>query len=309
MDARELIESYIAEVASELPRRQRNDLAYELRALLDEELSARAEAAGRPPDAPMALALLAEFGAPADVATRYRPPPPVIDLADSRRFWRLCVHGLLLLWGLGLIVRLAGVSSLGGALAALGAWWAGTVIPSLWWPGVLVIGFAASAWARRRWPQAAGWRPRAPDRLRGGRSGAALGMLGIACGVYLLAAPTRVLDLVWGGQAAPAAYAALSYSEPFREAAGPLLLSLLCLNLPLLACALVLGRRPRWLRRLDLLLSLATCAAMLWASLAGPIFLSAAADQVARLALLLIAVAVLAWEGLRLRTGLRPAPG
>ena len=59
----------------------------------------------------------------------------------------------------------------------------------------------------------------------------------------------------------------------------------------------------------DLLLSLATCAAMLWASLAGPIFLSAAADQVARLALLLIAVAVLAWEGLRLRTGLRPAPG
>lgn len=308
MDASEVIELYIADVAAELPRRQRNDVAFELRALLSEELAARAEATGRATDAPLAIALLNEFGQPAEVAARYRPPLQIIDAADGWRFWRLCMIGLLLIWSLGLIARLASVTSAGSALAAIGAWWAGTVIPSLWWPGVLVTGFAISAWARRRWPQRAQWQPKAPDQLTGGRSVVALGMLGIVCGIYLLAAPTRVLDLVWGGQAAPAAYAALTYADSFVQFTGPLILLLLCLNLPLFGSALVLGRRPRWLRRLELLHSLGMCAAMLWAS-TSPIFNALAADQIARGTLVLIAVIALVYEGLRAYARVRPAPG
>lgn len=308
MDASEVIEAYIADVAAELPRRQRNDVAFELRALLSEELDARAEAAGRAADSSLATTLVNEFGQPVEVAARYRPPLQIIDPADGWRFWRICLAGLGLIWSLGLIVRLAPVSDVSGALAALGAWWAGTVIPSLWWPGVLVTGFGISAWARRRWPHSAHWQPKAPDRLSGGRSGVALGMLGIVCGIYLLAAPTRVLDLFWGGHAAPAAYAALTYADSFVQFAGPLILLLLCLNLPLFGSALVLGRRPPWLRRLELFHSLSTCAAMLWASFAGPIFNTPAADQIARGALLLIAAIALVYEAMCALAQVRPAP-
>ena len=48
MNANDVIESYITDVALRLPRRQRNDVAFELRALLHEELQARADDAGRP---------------------------------------------------------------------------------------------------------------------------------------------------------------------------------------------------------------------------------------------------------------------
>ena len=47
MNANDVIESYVTEVAVKLPRKQRNDVAFELRALINEELQGRAEAAGR----------------------------------------------------------------------------------------------------------------------------------------------------------------------------------------------------------------------------------------------------------------------
>jgi len=58
MNANDVIESYVTDVALQLPRRQRNDVAFELRALLNEELQARAEAAGRGVDAAMATEFL-----------------------------------------------------------------------------------------------------------------------------------------------------------------------------------------------------------------------------------------------------------
>jgi len=54
MTANDLIEAYVTDVARRLPRAQRNDVAFELRALLREELQARAEGAGRDADPAMA---------------------------------------------------------------------------------------------------------------------------------------------------------------------------------------------------------------------------------------------------------------
>ena len=55
MDINAIIDSYVRDVAACLPRAKRNDVAYELRALLDEELAGRAQVAGHAPDKAMAV--------------------------------------------------------------------------------------------------------------------------------------------------------------------------------------------------------------------------------------------------------------
>ncbi len=47
MTAKDVFESCVNDVALQLPRKQRNDVAFELRALLDEGLQDKAETAGR----------------------------------------------------------------------------------------------------------------------------------------------------------------------------------------------------------------------------------------------------------------------
>ena len=58
MKANDVIEAYVTDVAAHLPRSQRNDVAYELRALLNEELADKAESAGRAADEELATALV-----------------------------------------------------------------------------------------------------------------------------------------------------------------------------------------------------------------------------------------------------------
>src|SRR5207344_1899034 len=103
MNANEVIESYVTDVAVQLPRKQRNDVAFELRALINEGLQDRAEAAGRALDAAMAIEFLRVFGRPTDVAARYRPTLTIIDPADGHRFLRAAVIGLMVIWCLGLL--------------------------------------------------------------------------------------------------------------------------------------------------------------------------------------------------------------
>ena len=250
MNANEVIESYVSDVAVHLPRRERNDVAFELRALLGEELQARADAAGRAADADMATALANSFGRPVDVAARYRTPLTIIDPADGQAFLRATLIGLAVVWSLGLWKCLREPSgSDAGLLGALGAWWGGTVIPSLWWPGVLVVCFGLAAWTRRRSSNRADWKPRAADRIPGNRATLALGILGILAGVFLLLDPRLVLDLFWGGRAAPEAYQALTYTETFRQRQGPYLLVLVLLNIPLLVSAIATGRRSAIMRK------------------------------------------------------------
>jgi hypothetical protein len=153
MNANDVIESYVADVAAKLPRKQRNDVAFELRSLLAEELQGKADAAGRAADATMATELVNAFGRAAEVAARYQPKLTVIDPADGHGFVRASVIGLAIIWMPGLLLRLEEASESGRSLLlTLQNWWFSTIIPSLWWPGVLVVAFGLAAWARRRWP-------------------------------------------------------------------------------------------------------------------------------------------------------------
>ncbi len=309
MNANDLIESYVTDVAVQLPRKQRNDVAFELRALLNEELQARSEAEGRPADAAMATELLQAFGRPEDVAARYRPTLTIIDPADGHSFLRATVVGLAILWSLGLLASLGHpIGSGWDVLTILGHWWVATVIPSLWWPGVLVAGFGLSAWSRRRRPQTAVWKPRAGDRIQGGRGAMVLGLIGILCGLYVLLEPRWLLDVLWSGQAAPAAYEALTYTETFRQRQAPWLLGLLLLNIPMFVVVIVKGRWPALLRRLETGLSLVLCAVMAWTVLDGPVFMASSSDRTVKFFLVLITAFSLIAIAIEQRRSVKPAP-
>lgn len=309
MNANDVIESYVTDVALQLPRKQRNDVAFELRALIDEGLQDKADAAGRGVDAAMATEFLRAFGRPEEVAARYRPTLAIIDPVDGRSFLRATVIGLVVIWCLGLLESLQQpIGSGGDVLNLLARWWWGTAIPSLWWPGMLVVGFAAAAWVRRRWPQASEWKPRAGDRIQGGRIAMAMALVGILCGLFVLVDPRWVLDFFWGGRAAPAAYEALTYTDTFLRRQAPWMLMLLALYIPLYAVVIAKGRWPDSLRRIETGLGLAVCAAMAWIVVDGPVFKAQASDQVVKFFLVLGIAFTLYDFAIKRYRQVRPAP-
>jgi hypothetical protein len=309
MNANDVIDSYVLDVAVQLPRKQRNDVAFELRALINEGLQDKAEATGRAVDAAMATEFLNAFGRPEEVAARYRPTLTIIDPADGHAFLRATVIGLAIIWLLGLLVRLLQpIDPPGGLLGALGQWWASTVIPSLWWPGVLVVGFAGTAWSRRRWPQASPWKPRAGNRIHGGRIALVMGIVGIACGLSTLVHPRWLLDFFWSGHAAPSAYVALTYADTFLQGQAPWLLALLLLNIPMLVSVIVQGCWTPLTRRLQAGLALLTCAVMAWTIADGPVFVSPASDRTTKFLLVLIVGFTLVDMGIKRYRRVRPSP-
>jgi hypothetical protein len=190
----------------------------------------------------------------------------------------------------------------------LGQWWGTTVIPSLWWPGLLVVGFGAASRARRRWPQTSEWKPHAGDRIHGGRAAMVMGLVGILCGSFVLLDPRWVLDVFWGGRAAPAAYEALTYTETFLRRQAPWLLVLIMLNIPLLITVMVNGRWSAMMRRIELGLSLVTCAVMAWTVLDDPVFIAPSSDRTAKFFLVLIVAFTLMNIGIKLYRSVRPTP-
>jgi hypothetical protein len=299
----------VKDVALQLPRKLRNDVAFELRALLGEELQAKAEVAGRSADGAMTLELLRAFGRPDEVAARYQPALTIIDPADGRRFLQALAFGLGLIWSLGLILNFAHpIGSPSDLLLAIGHWWSTTVVPSLIWPGALVVGFGLAAWARRRWPDAGQWQPREYDRIKGGRAVLALGIVGMIFGLFVLAQPTWVLDYFWNGHAAPAVYRALSYTPGFLHLQGPLLLLIVALNLPLYAAVFVKGYWSSQLRLIEAVLALLDCVVLVWTVVSGPIMQSAASDGLVKLLLVIIAASTLLDRGIRWHRSVRPMP-
>ncbi len=113
MNINDVMESYVRDVARYLPRGKRNDVAFELRALLGDELAAKAQAAGRAPDKAMVMELLKGFGRPAEVAGRYFQRSAVIDPTDTHHF---------LIWSLAAAVTVSVLSkmSLSGAINSSG---------------------------------------------------------------------------------------------------------------------------------------------------------------------------------------------
>jgi hypothetical protein len=310
MNANDVIESYVTEVALQLPRKQRNDVAFELRALINEGLQGKAEETGRAVDAAMATEFLNAFGHPEMVAARYRPALNIIDPADGHRFLRATVIGLAIIWALGLL-ELWQTAPAVGFLNTLAKWWLGmvsTVIGSLWWPGVLVAGFGISTWAGRRWPQKPEWKPKASDRIHGGRLGVVMGLIGIMFGLYVLAEPRWVLDVVWGGRAAPAAYQALTYTDSFLQLQGPILFALILFNIPFFIAVIVKGKHTPMLRRVETVLTLLTCAVMVWVIMDGPIFMTVTSDGMTKLLMLLIVIFSLIWMGIEMYRRVKPHP-
>jgi hypothetical protein len=283
MNANDVITSYVNEVALQLPRKQRNDVAFELRALLLEECQAKAEETGRQLDAEIVIDFLQGFGHPNEVAARYQPAVNIIDPADGGKFLRLTIIGLVLIWSLGLLANLSQPINSGTELIrALSSWWGKTVIPSFWWPGVLVVSFGLASWARQRHPIKSTWKPRAQDRITGGRVAVAFGLIAMLCGIYLLVNPTWILDVIWSGKAAPAAYTALTYTDAFLQRQGPYLFTLVVLNIPFYFAVMIQGRWTILLRRIETGLSLLTCVVMTWAMFDGTIMMSPASDSTAK---------------------------
>lgn len=134
MDANDVLESYVADVATQLPRAQRNDVAFELRMLLNDELSASAHEQGVAPDTAMAVALVRRFGRPAETAARYTPRLALIDPTDNHN---------LMIWALVGAVLLKGSD-----------------VSWLAWMGALLLFFALLSWSRQRWPDRFAWQPR-----------------------------------------------------------------------------------------------------------------------------------------------------
>jgi hypothetical protein len=308
MNANEVIESYVTDVAVQLPRKQRNDVAFELRALIDEGLQDKAEDAGRAVDAAMAIEFLRAFGRPAEVAARYRPTLTIIDPADGRSFLLASVVGMAIIWGLGLLQVFLQPENAAGILGKLGQWLGGVVVGSLWWPGMLVFGYGMSAWARRRGPQTSDWKPRSGDLTLGSRTGMVMALIGVVIGTLVLIEPRWILDFFWRGRAAPAAYEALTYTDAFLRWKGPCVLALLVLNIPIFIAVIVSGRWSAMLRRVTDAQGLALCAVLVWVVLDGPVFSTPTADKTAKSILVLTIAFTLIDMGIKRYRRVSPAP-
>jgi hypothetical protein len=195
MNAHDVIESYVRDVARHLPRRKRDDVAFELRALLHEELAAKAEAEGRAPDKVMAMDLLKGFGRPAEAAGRYHPQIALIDPSDTHSF---------LIWWIGGAVVVSILNPQNG-------------FAHVTWVGVVFWFFVVIGWARRRQP--AGqflWLPRRvtrPDSLHPAL--ALLGMLGtLVFPFFMYLAPRTFAETAFLG-AIPTG--GLELTEAFRD--------------------------------------------------------------------------------------------
>jgi hypothetical protein len=277
-----LIESYVADVSSHLPRKLRKDVAFELQALLLEELQGKAEGAGRDPDEAMTMDLLKDFGRPEEVAVRYAPAIIIIEPADGRSFLRASLIGMAVIWLLG-FVDVFSNSARQPLMRMLAQWADSSVLPSLWWPGLLVTCFGIAAWTRRIWPQSAEWKPKVQRSERASPPLLIIGVAAIASSLLLLLNPAVILDVVFGGRAAPIAYDSFTYTDTFRRAQGPILLMLLALNIPLYFAVALQGRWTVLTRKMETGLSILLIVTMIWTLIGGSIMVGQGSNEFVKL--------------------------
>lgn len=293
MDAQTVIESYVRDVTRRLRAKDRADVAMELRALLSEELAARA--GGGPASEAMAIALVRGFGSPGEVANRYRPATPLLDAADTRPFVMVAV--------LGALVIMVGVSTAPAAAAHPREATNAATGAILGWLGFLVVVFAGRSWARRHWPALTAWRPRDPDKASRVGSLALVGI--IALGLVCYGAPTWVAAQITGGTV-PAWMARLAYAPDFQTTRLPWLFALWIAQALLMAWVAVDGRWRALTRRIEVGLNLGVALALIWFWAAGPMFQAAAVDHTAKTWLAPVAMLMLLYAGWKIAMLVRP---
>lgn len=271
-----MIETYINDTVRLLPRRQRGDVATELRSLLDEELQARAQESGRSPDESLALSLVRGYGSPNEAAARYQPPWTIIDPADSKSFIRAAILGA------GVLIVLSALSRRQPSPAPTAEDL--VTIGILAWLGFLVVAFGAKNWIRRRWPATLPWKPR--DRDRANRVGTAVVVPIASLVVVLYGAPVWVLDHVSRGRF-DTSWA--TYTEDFQRLGLPCLIGLMVGLLALLSFVAIRGRWSWLTRRINIGLNLAMVGLILSLAVDGNIFQSNVVDPIARDVLALVA--------------------
>lgn len=296
MDAKDVIDSYVHDVARQLPRGKRNDVAFELHALLTDELRGRAEAEGRLPDAEMAVAMVREFGRPAQTAVRYYQPFTIVEPSDTWSF---------------LVATVAG-----GTLVALLASGARPDIPELGnlaflgWLGTLVVLFALKNLILRRRPDAFAWKPRLVRVSDSASRVAAVGLALLWSALLVLyLRPGQTVETLSGGRVAAET---LAYSDSFSGALRmPWLVALLALLVALQLVVAVQGRwRPatRWTR---IVLHLEISLQLGWHARYGSIFEDPRTDQHLITAFAVASALILVVCGIeahREYTRVRPAP-
>ena len=292
----EVIECYIADVARRLPGSKRNDVAYELGALLREELRGRAGDAGRLPDEAMALELLHGFGHPAEVADRYRPPGVTfIKPSESRMFAALSLSGVALQWAVSLPLAFADLKPDEDRLALLGRWWVSYGLAAFWWPGFLVVIAMIAAWISQNAKTAAPWKPRAIDRDTINRAAWIFGIATAAAGTAFLIVLPWAIDNVSN----PNLAAALRFDTDFLVERAPIVVAFMLGHIALYVMLVIEGRWRRLTRWLDITISLVIAAILVWFIAAGPIFEAEPADQTAKGAIAFLILIILADVGFK----------
>ena len=294
MISNDLVESYVSDVVRRLPRKIRNDVGYELRALLEEELAGRAAASGRSPDETLALELLADFGRPSDVADRYRPAGfTVIRPADAPQFARIALGGVALQWLVSIVATFSAPPAGVEWLSLLGSWWVTWGLGAFWWPGLLVSFsvIAGLVAARRESKGLAAPRVADLDRDRVKRGVIALYLaLGLAGASIVIALPSLA---VWGSRLPAPLIDAFEFDEGFLVWRAPWVVLLWLVSLGVGIALLVAGRWSRATRRLELAGGVAGIALLGWWLVGGPIFVASATDDVTKLCLMLVGLVLI----------------
>lgn len=299
MNPNDVIETFVVDVMRRVPGKDCNDIGLELRGLLGDMLADRAVTTDRPADDAMTLAMLREFGTPAEVAARYRAPGNVIIPAEqTRRFALLSLTGIGLQWALTLPHVFQG--------QPVAAWWFSWGLGSLWWPGFLVMMALVAVGARELGLSRQGWRPRSIDTDRVNRGALALGVLWMVIGA------AAVICLPWITRLLPDPLPRVfAFDTGFLHGrAWPVVLLWLD-SILIRLMVLAKGRWTRRLRMMDLATNVIWIAMLLWWLVAGAIFQAPATDGGAKAGIglvIVIVIADMAWKLYRQRVRVPKAP-
>jgi hypothetical protein len=268
--ASDVIESYVADVAAQLPRAQRADVAAELRSLLRDEIGPSATAED-------ATARVRAFGKPSEVAARYHTPYAVIEPTDTRAFVLVAIVGALLIPSTNQRLPFSVDQNTASTMF-------------LTWLGFLVLLFAAKSWIARRRPEYFQWKPskvRDYDAVRIVEQLPIIAVLVFYELAYLM--PAQVIGFLSGGNVPPGV---LDYTADF---ASPVRMMWFALFVPALAVletvVVVQGRWSRLTRTAEIMLFILAGTQLMWHASYGDIFSNVHAEQGARMAFQLLGAA------------------